>query len=552
MSVKRYRGLGLASLLIMFPISNPHFPVPITQSPLAARPDAERPRHDAVHYDVWIRLADSGSSFDAAVTTRWRLAGTGPIRINLDSVYRIRSLTLNGHRAQWQRNGSDLILVPLRGSGGTATTRIEYEGAPPPLVRSRWKSGQNDGLVQRGSGSSRTIFADNWPNRARKWLASQDHPSDKASVAWTIDAPAGLIVVANGAQQGVEPIAGGLRRWRFSIDEPIPVYTMVIGAARLALTALPPAACPTKCVPVSIATYPEDSAWAVDGPFRRAPEMIEYFGSLIGPFPYAELRHVETSTIFGGVENSTIIFYDEDGYRKRSLVETTVAHETAHQWFGDAATERDWHHLWLSEGFATYLTALWSGHVSGDSALRATMRAAKETVLTSPATERPIIDPEATDLLGLLNSNNYPKGSWVLHSLRGLIGDSAFFRGLRTYYRTHLHGTALSADLAGIMSREAGQDLTWYFLQALTQPGYPVLAVEASVEGGHLVIRLRQVQKKEWGRYRLPNLEVSVGGRTIRVPMNGAEASTVTHWDSNTPPEVVVDPNGWWLLDVRK
>lgn len=521
--------------------------------PLAARYDSERISHDAQHYDVWIRLADSGNVFRAAVTTRWRLAGRQPIRINLDAAYQIDSLTIGGKPAQHRRLDRDLLLVTLPPAASTTvTTRIVYHGSPPPFERAGRKSGQDDGLVQRGSGATRTIFADNWPNRARKWLASQDHPSDKATVAWTIEAPAGLTVVANGSDLGREPLPDGFVRWRFGIDKPIPVYTMVLGAARMAVTQLRQATCPARCVPVSVYTYPEDSAWAAEGPFRRASEMVDYFSGVVAPFPYGELRHVETSTIFGGMENATVIFYDEGGYRSRRLSESTVAHETAHQWFGDAATERDWHHIWLSEGFATYGAALWAGHVGGDSALRSTMREAKEEVIRSPATERPILDPQATDLLGLLNSNAYPKGAWVLHSLRGLIGDSAFFRGLRQYYRSYEHGTALSADLARIMSREAGTDLGWYFRQALTQPGFPILEVKAEVEGGHLVIRLRQVQKAEWGRYRLPNLELRVGGRTIKVAMLGPDTQTVTHWDSDAAPEVEVDPNGWWLVDVRR
>ena len=524
-------------------------------APLAARHDAERPAHDAMHYDVWIRLADSGSRFAAAVTTTWKLIGHAPIRINLDSSYRIGALTLNGKPARWHRASSDLLLVTLPpGAGLKATTRIEYDGHPPKFVREgRRNSGeQDDGLVQRGSGPDRKIFADNWPNRARRWLAAQDHPSDKATVTWTIEAPDDLTVVANGALKGKEAAGGGFTRWHFVIDQPIPVYTMVLGAARLAVTELKPAMCPIRCVPVSVYTYPADSAWAVNGPFADASAMVDYFSGLIAPFPYGELRHVQTSTIFGGMENSTVIFYDEGGYQSRRLSAGTVAHETMHQWFGDAATERDWHHIWLSEGFATYGGALWTEHVAGDSALRATMAQAKATVITSPATERPIIDPKATDLLGLLNSNAYPKGAWVLHTLRGLIGDSAFFRGLRTYYRTYQHGNALSADFARIMSKEAGTDLTWYFTQALTQPGYPVIKVATELEGGHLVVELTQVQKPEWGTYRLPNLEIRLSGRTIKVPMMEKTARTVSHWDGEGTPAVEVDPNGWWLLDVAR
>ncbi len=524
------------------------------QDPLAARHDRERTTHDARHYEIHVRLADSGSVFSATVTTHWRLTDRSPIRINLDSAYRITTLTVDGQPARYHRAEPDLLLIDLPATQrDSATTRIEYSGAPPKFLRPGRNQGQDDGLVQRGHGPDRKIFADNWPDRARRWLAAQDHPSDKATVAWTIEAPTGLTVVANGTLQGTEPAGAGLTRWRFAIDQPIPVYTMVLGAARLARTPLPSAACATRCIQVSIYTYPEDSAFAATGPFRQASEMIDFFSQIFGPYPYDELRHVQSSTIFGGMENSTVIFYDEGGYRTRRLGDGTVAHETAHQWFGNSATEADWHHLWLSEGFATYSAALWAGHTRGDSALRNTMANNREAVLRSAASDRPIIDPEATDLLGLLNTNNYPKGAWVLHTLRGLVDDSTFFRGVRRYYREHTHGTALSSDFARIMSEESGQDLTWYFNQALTQPGFPVFTVTTTLADGTLAITLAQTQKPGWGIFRIPNLTVLLNGpegRRLETSITGQTTTIRTNWTGSTPPAVTLDPDGRWLLDT--
>ena len=99
--------------------------------------------------------------------------------------------------------------------------------------------------------------------------------------------------------------------------------------------------CPVSCIPIEVWTYAADSAFAVNGPFKRASQIVDYFAALIGPFPYSRLTHVQSSTIFGGMENSTAIFYDENAYRNAYLSESTVAHETAHQWFGDAITERN-------------------------------------------------------------------------------------------------------------------------------------------------------------------------------------------------------------------
>ena len=507
------------------------------QAPLAARADTVRPRHDALHYDVIIDVPDSGTQIDMTVETRWRLTSTEPIRLDLDSVFAVTNAWVGTQPRQWGRPPGR-VLIPTGGrAGDTIITRIRYNGSP------------KDGLIiGRNAYGSRTIFADNWPDRAHHWLASQDMPSDKATAAFHVTVGADYQVIANGVLAGVDSLPGGRRRWNYAIAEPVAVYTMVIGVGKFATVALPPAACVVKCVPGAVITYPEDSAFAIDGPFRRAAEIVDYFSSLFGPFPYERLSQVESSTIFGGMENSTAIFYDEKAYEKKRLREGTVAHETAHQWFGDAVTEDDWHHVWLSEGFATYGSALWAEHVGGVKARDEEMRDDAARVFESPATERPVIDLQATDLMGLLNTNSYPKGAWVLHSLRGLMGDSAFFAGMREYYRHYRDSTVLSSDFARVMSKAAGQDLGWYFTQSLTQPGYPVLDLSWTYDGNRLTIDILQVQKESWGTYRLPGLVLLIDGWPAKVNVAGASTHVVLDHIAEVPRSIVVDPDGWWLL----
>jgi hypothetical protein len=180
--------------------------------------------------------------------------------------------------------------------------------------------------------------------------------------------------------------------------------------------------------------------------------------------------------------------------------------------------------LWLSEGFATYLAALWRGHVDGDSAFADAMGRAQTAVFESKATSRPILDTAATDLLALLNSNNYQKGAWVLHQLRGFVGDSAFYTGLRRYYTAHQDSTALSADFARIMTETADRDLDWYFRQALLQPGYPMLDIRWGHAGGELALDIRQTQPRAWGSYRIPNLILVV----LNLPLIGMWVKLLT------------------------
>jgi aminopeptidase N len=248
------------------------------------------------------------------------------------------------------------------------------------------------------------------------------------------------------------------------------------------------------------------------------------------------------------MENPTAIFYDGALYPAWRMTESLIAHETAHQWFGDAVTEADWHHLWLSEGFANYLAAMWDEHTGGPAALAAEMRREADRYFASGVVDRPVLDPAVRDLDSLLNANNYEKGAWVLHQLRGLVGDSAFVTGLRTYYRMYRDSSAVSADFARVMSAAAGRDLDWYFVQSLTQPGYPVLDVRWRHSAGKLTLEIRQTQKPEWGAYRLPGLELSVDGRPVRVDVEGRETRTVLDGFPSAPRAVVVDPRGWWLL----
>jgi aminopeptidase N len=516
------------------------------QDPLALRADTLRPRHDALHHDVTIVIGDTATHIVGIIATTWMLRTDEPVEVQLDSAFRVVRVLTDGEgerrmaRITFARNPGGGVYIPhKKRAGDTLVTSIRYHGPT------------TDGLVFRtDSTGRRTIFADNWPDRAHRWLPLEDHPSDKATVDFHVEVPPRTSVIANGVRQKVDTLPRGRQIWHFRMRQRIPPYGMVIGAGPLVTHELPDGGCAVKCVPLAVVTYSESGDSAVTGPFARAGAMLDFFSDLIGPFPYDRLSHVESSTIFGGMENPTAVFYNTEALAARRLTEVTVAHETAHQWFGDAVTQDDWHHLWLSEGFASYFAALWLRHADGDSAFRALMHRYAEAVFASPATERPILDREASDLTSLLNSNNYRKGAWLLHSLQGMIGDTAFRSGIRAYYTRFRDSTALSADFSGVMSEAAGQDLEWYFRQALTQPGYPKLDLGWHHRGGRLTLTIRQTQPVAWGLYRIPDLAVRVDGQIHRVAVDGRE--TVVRIDNvrRSPREVRVDPDGWWLMET--
>ncbi len=521
----------------------------------APGPDEYPPGFDARHYDIRLSLPDAGTRIEGRADIRFAMAAVRPDALALDFTgLTVIGVRVNGAAAATRHDAGKLV-IPLARSiaAGDLQVSVDYAGTP------------DDGLIIRDNvHGHRAVFADNWPNRARFWFPAVDHPADKATASFTIDAPGQWQVIANGVRSGPadgEPLRAGdgsaaRRRWRWDIAEPISPYNMVIGAADMDVrTVGKTCVSDRRCIDVTTWMFPEDSARAASS-FRRAAEMVDYYSRVVAPFPYGKLAHVQSATRFGGMENATAIFYDQETIAKGRDIEGLVAHETAHQWFGDAVTPADWPHLWLSEGFATYFAALFFEHADGVARLRQMMETDRVRVVASDDVARPVTDASESDLFKRLNTNNYQKGGWVLHMLRGVMGDAAFFDGIRQYYRRHEHGVAETADFRRAMEQAAGKDLGWFFDQWLLRPGFPRLRSawtwNAGARAADLVVE--QTQSAAWPTFRVPLtvefrtaaadavrvvIDLDERRETLRVPLPAA------------PQSVLLDPDGWVLKDVE-
>lgn len=503
-------------------------------------------------YRFGIRLPASGDSIEgtAEIGVRRRRAGAVDT-LPLDFVGMVPDAVSDAARDRplvFTYDGQVLrVVLPATVRPGAQIVRVRYHGRP------------SDGLaIGTNARHQRSLFADNWPDRARHFIPTVDHPAYKAPVTWEVDAPAAMAVVANGVLAGVTELPEARRRWRYVETRPIPTYTMVFGATAFSVSRHRPSIIGADTTRNEVWAYPEDSAFADAVPFRRATEIVDAGSRIIGRFPYRKMAHVESSTRYGGMENSSAIFYDQGGYVSRRMGEGVVRHETAHQWFGDAVTERDWRHLWLSEGFASYFDLVIGAALDGDSLLRQGMRSSAAGYFGSRVVGRPLVDSAAQDLMGLLNANSYNKGAWLLHMLRGEVGDSAFFGGVREYYTTFRDSSVLSEDFQRVVERAAGRDLGWFFRQWLYQPGYPQLRVEMLSDSvAHTAtLRIRQAQPVAWGRFRLPRVAVLflagddvVGEETFALDP-AVEVQTVRFKLPRAPTEVRVDPDGLLLLRV--
>ena len=415
---------------------------------------------DVIHYRIRMDIDNRDQRITGTTDIQFRaLKNLTRLAFNFEGL-QIDSCRMDNREVQFNRKEGFLWVVPGNQvqAGSHHIVTVKYSGIP------------SDGLIigQNKYGHF-SAFSDNWANRARHWFPSIDHPSDKASVSFEITVPAGYEVVANGNTTKTTTL-GGRSTYFFEEINPIPTYCMVVGVCDFSIH---PEVTPTD-VPLTYYTFPEDSLQAVLG-FARAVDMVQFYDSLVGPYPYSKLALVQSSTRFGGMENASAIFFPEDSplFAVGDAGEVTLAHEIAHQWFGDAITQSDWSELWLSEGFATYFSFLYFEAKDGTARFDELLTAARNRYEKQSSKSRPVIDTGYAALADLLNVENYQKGALFLHALRIRIGDEAWFSGIRRYYKGFKHGNATTADFEQIMSEASDTDLKPFFDRWLTKPGIP-------------------------------------------------------------------------------
>ena len=460
-------------------------------------------RIDVIGYQYQLQISDLHDT----------LRGQAAIRLNM---LRGDSILLDLHAPDASGKGMRVSEVTVDKQPVTFTQLAEWVAIPVATkgehqIALQYKGIPADGLIiSTNKYNRRCFFADNWPNRAHQWIPCNDHPSDKATVGFRVTAPAHYQVIANGIQ--TEECRNGsdtaVTEWQETTA--IPSKVMVIGCAEFAVGY----AGAVGQVPVTSWIFaPDRSKGFYD--YSQATEILPWFIQKVGPYPFSKLANVQSKTIFGGMENAGCIFYYENSVTGNRKVETLLAHEIAHQWFGNSASEKHWSELWLSEGFATYMTDMYMESVHGIDTMRKMLQEQRKAVIDFYRKEpqRPIVDSLETDYMKLLNANSYPKAGWVLHMLRRQLGDSIFWKGIRDYYASYTGKNANTTDFMRVMEKNSGRNLETFFRQWLRTPGHPQLRIQWNTKGNNLQVHIRQMQK-----------EISRFPLTIRVRGNGHES----------------------------
>ncbi len=528
---------------------------------VAADTYPRQPGIDARHYAVRLTLLTGDSNdiqAEAAVTLRVVTTGVREAILDLASAtadgtgMRVTSVAVNGQTVPFEHRDNRLHLpLPAEATAGRDVTyTISYHGVPANGLR----------LLNNIYGE-RSAFSENWFHRAREWMPMIDHPADKATGELIVTTKAEYQVISNGVIVEQVDLPGGLRRTHWKQDVPISSWLYSLGVAHFIVRQ----GGSVRGVPISFWTFPQDADRGLPALEKDARESFEFFAEHIGPYAYAKLAHVEAAGMSGGTEHATSIFYGEKGVAAGNA---PVVHETAHQWFGDAVTESDWNDVWLSEGFATYFTLLYTEHAAGRDAFVVGLRRSRDAVLRleRQLPNTPVVHANFNES-GTEPNNRlvYEKGAWTLHMLRALIGTDAFWRGIRLYYQQYMNGVASTADLRRTMEEVSGRDLGGFFDEWLTRSGVPELSggwrYDAAAK--QVVVTVRQTQAGDPFQLSL-DVGVTMPARRTgtadgpprempaihRFDVTGRESTFRIPADVE-PASVVLDPGVWLLADVR-
>ncbi|KAA9085343.1 M1 family metallopeptidase [Microbacterium radiodurans] len=398
---------------------------------------------DALAYDLDLvyRVRTNRLHGTATITARAREDLTA-VRLDLVGL-RVERVEVDGVRVRGVRQGPRSVRVALPAevlSGDAFTVRVTYAGAPAPR-RSRWGSigweELTDGALVAGQ-----------PTGAPTWFPCNDRPDARAPMRMSVTTDAEYTVVATGTPAPVER-AGGLRTWRFRCDEPVATYLAAVHIGRYAQSAVGGRPAGGSAVPVSLAV-PVAHRAAAERAFGEVPGILALFAQSFGPYPQAACALVVTDDELEiPLEAQGLAVFGANHLAPEHA--RLIAHELAHQWFGNSVGVAAWRDIWLNEGFACYAEWLWSERSGGPSAddcarsHHARLAALPQDLL--------LTDP-GPDLM--FDDRVYKRGALTLHALRLTVGDDAFFGLLRAWTGENRHALVDTADFRDLVERRLG------------------------------------------------------------------------------------------------
>ena len=392
-----------------------------------------------------------------AVATISATATKNLSRFDLDFRHlRISRLKVNGEKARFARRGQELVITPRHGlrKGKPFKVRVRYRGHPKPVID---PDGAKDGWIPTDDGA----FVASEPQGAPSWFPCNDYPTDKARYRIRVTVPKGHVAVSNGRLVKRDSHA---RHTTFVWNEnaPMATYLATVTTGKFNVTTSR-----ANGVPSYVAIDPRERRGSA-GPLSKMPAILRLFNPRFGAYPFGTTGAVvdHAPSVGYALETQTRPIYDT------APDQATVAHEVAHQWFGDSVSLRRWHQIWLNEGFATWSEWLWQQRAGGTSVSRRfdslyRNHGPSDTSFWDPPPGRPG-GPEH-----LFDGTIYVRGGMTLEALRQKVGTPTFFRILRDWTHDHAYGNAGTQQFIDLAETDSGQNLKHFFQVWLYERGKP-------------------------------------------------------------------------------
>ncbi len=498
--------------------------------------------YDVQSYALEMRIEPDARWIYARTTVQFQVVTEtiSHLELNFGSHLQVDSVKLAGQKLKFQHL-ADLLDVQLPtplAPPGTAAVTVWYQGNPSATWHGTFNFDQFASLPM--------IWTLSEPFGARDWWPCKDTPADKAdSVDLRITVPAPLIVASNGSLVSTRT-AGKWITYHWHEAYPIATYLVSLAIYPYFTYTDSYQYDASNSMPVQFYVFPSHYPSLRENYAQTVPALA-IFSRLFGPYPFLKEKygHAEFNWS-GGMEHQTLTSL---GSWSLSL----IVHELAHQWWGDMITCRDFHHIWLNEGFATYSEALFYEASSGKAAYFEVLKALQYFGAGS------IYVPDLTDVARIFSGDlSYHKAAWVLHSLRRVVGDTTFFKILRAWYQhpDHQYGTAITEDFQHVCEAVSGQALGWFFAEWIYGEYYPVYSYRweaAAVPGGFQIdLQLRQHPINGW----LFNMPIDMNFRgahqeTTRVFWDSLEVQEFAVTLPFEPQQVTLDPENWILKEVH-
>ncbi|HSS96983.1 MAG TPA: M1 family metallopeptidase, partial [Terriglobales bacterium] len=407
------------------------------------------------HYDLQLAWNDFTNEISGIVTIT-ALSTQDLKSFNLDfQGFTISQLEVNGIAAAFERADRELIITPSEPlpEGSQFTVAVTYNGVPAEGISHFY-----DDFAHGWTRYDKGVYVASEPDAASYWFPVNDHPLDKATYTFAITVPKQYVVAANGLLQGVDE-GGSTSTYHWESIHPMASYLASVNISDFTIQTVDgPNGLPIRNY------LPPGVASSNLAAINKIPDMITFFNDTFGQYPFEAYGMVVADTDLPfALENQTLALFGKQVVVGEGGPETVIAHELAHQWFGDSVSLANWKDPWLNEGFATYASFLWWEHTAGANVF--------DQILTNQYKE--LVDP--TNVAGrfvppgnpqprqLFNSGVYRRGAWVLHALRLHVGDETFFNILRGYYQRYQYANATTDDFIYVAELVSGQDLSGFF-----------------------------------------------------------------------------------------